>query len=107
MKLRSYMLAFIWSFFFSFGCVSASFALSLEEALSLSLDGSRELASSRQAWVSARENVYLSSGSGDFNLTFSGSGSVSRTIPMAMSTAPGRRCSRLLRILTVRRGGLL
>ena len=59
--------------------MSASFALSLEEALSLSLDGSRELASSRQAWVSARENVYLSSGSGDFNLTFSGSGSVSRT----------------------------
>ena len=79
MRLRSYMLAFIWSFFFSFGWVSASFALSLEEALSLSLDGSRELASSRQAWVSARENVYLSSGSGDFNLTFSGSGSVSRT----------------------------
>ena len=43
------------------------------------MDSSRELASSRQAWVSARENVYSSSGSSDFSLTFSASGSVSRT----------------------------
>ena len=59
--------------------MSASFAISLEEALSLSMDGSRELASSRQAWLSARENVYSSSASGDFSLTFSASGSVSST----------------------------
>ena len=59
--------------------MSASLALSLEEALRLSMDSSRELASSRQAWVSARENVYSSSESSDFSLTFSASGSVSRT----------------------------
>ena len=59
--------------------MNASSSLTLEEALNASLDTSRELASSREGWISARENVYSSSGSGDFGLTFSGSGSVSRT----------------------------
>jgi len=59
--------------------VSASHGLSLKETLGLSLEISRELASSREAWVSARESVYSSAGSGDLSLTFSASGSVSRT----------------------------
>ena len=59
--------------------MNASSSLTLEEALNASLDTSRELASSREGWISAREDVYSSSGSGDFSLTFSGSGSVSRT----------------------------
>ena len=73
------MPAFFWLFLFSFGLVNSLFALSLEDTLSLSMESSRELASSRQAWVSARENVYSSSGSDDFSLTFSASGSLSRT----------------------------
>ena len=45
----------------------------------MSLDTSRELASSREGWIAARESVFVSAGSGDFGLTFSGSGSVSNT----------------------------
>ena len=59
--------------------MSASHGLSLEETLNLSLEGSRALASSREAWVSARENVYASAGSSDLSLTFNASGSVSST----------------------------
>ena len=79
LKLRLNVRAFCCLFFFSFVWVNALSALTLEEALNASLDTSRELASSREGWISARENVYSSSGSGDFSLTFSGSGSVSRT----------------------------
>ena len=79
MKLRLNVRAFFWLFFFSFVWVNASSALTLEEALNASLDTSRELASSREGWIAARESVFSSAGSGDFGLTFSGSGSVSRT----------------------------
>jgi len=71
--------AFFWLLFFSFGWVNASFALTLEEALNASLDSSRELASSREDWIAARESVFSSAGSDDFGLTFSGSGSFSKT----------------------------
>jgi len=79
LKLRLNVRAFFWLFFFSFVWVNASSALTLEEALNASLDTSRELASSREGWIAAREAVFSSAGSGDFGLTFSGSGSVSRT----------------------------
>lgn len=79
LKFRSKITAVFWLFFLSSGWVGASHGLSLKETLSLSLDSSRELASSREAWVSARESVYSSAGSGDLGLTFSASGSVSRT----------------------------
>ena len=59
--------------------MNASSALTLEEALNASLDTSRELASSREGWIAARESVFSSAGSADFGLTFSGSGSVSTT----------------------------
>ena len=59
--------------------MQSSSALTLEEALNVSLDTSRELASSREGWIAARESVFVSAGSGDFGLTFSGSGSVSNT----------------------------
>ena len=59
--------------------MSVSSALTLEEALNASLETSRELASSREGWIAARESVFSSSSSGDFGLTFSGSGSASRT----------------------------
>ena len=54
-------------------------ALTLEEALNASLSASRELASSREGWVAARETVFASGSSNDLGLTFSGSGSASRT----------------------------
>ena len=79
MKLRSNITAFFGFFFLCSGFLSASHGLSLEETLNLSLEGSRELASSREAWVSARENVYASAGSSDLSLTFNASGSVSST----------------------------
>ena len=79
LKLKLNVSAFFWLFFLSFGWWNASHALTLEEALNASLDTSRELASSREGWIAARESVFVSAGSGDFGLTFSGSGSVSRT----------------------------
>ena len=79
LKLRLNVRAFFWLFFFSFVWVNASSALTLEEALNASLDTSRELASSREGWIAAREAVFSSAGSVDFGLTFSGNGSVSRT----------------------------
>ena len=54
-------------------------ALTLQQALNESLNNSRELASLREAWVAARESVYSSAASGDFGLTFNGSGSASST----------------------------
>ena len=79
LRLRLNVRAFFWLFFFSFVWVNALSALTLEEALNASLDTSRELASSREGWIAAREAVFSSAGSGDFGLTFSGNGSVSRT----------------------------
>ena len=79
LKLRLNVRAFFWLFSLSFVWVTASPALTLEEALNASLNTSRELASSREGWIAARESVFSSAGSGDFGLTFSGSGSVSRT----------------------------
>ena len=78
-ELKLNVRAFFWLFFFSFVWVSVSSALTLEEALNASLETSRELASSREGWIAARESVFSSAGSGDFGLSFSGSGSVSRT----------------------------
>ena len=59
--------------------MQSSSALTLEDALNVSLETSRELASSREGWIAARESVFVSASSGDFGLTFSGSGSVSNT----------------------------
>ena len=79
MNHRINVRAFFCLFFASFGWVQSSSALTLEEALNVSLDTSRELASSREGWIAARESIFVSAGSRDFGLTFSGSGSVSNT----------------------------
>ena len=72
--------------FRSFFCVliglsltNAVHALTLEEALSESLQNSKQIAASKQAWLAAREAVFSSSNSNEHSLTYSGSGSYSKT----------------------------
>ena len=59
--------------------MQSSSALTLEDALNVSLETSRELASSREGWIAAR-SPSASASSGDFVTdAVSGSGSVSNT----------------------------
>ena len=77
MTLRSNITAFYGIFVLSSAWISAPHALTLQKALDESLNNSREMASSRQAWIAARESVYSSAASNDFGLTFNGSVSAS------------------------------
>ena len=70
---------FLWAFIFSFNWINICNALTLEDAIISGLQNSRELASSQQAWVAARESVFSSEGSSEFGLSYAGSGSFSRT----------------------------
>ena len=64
---------------FFVSAVNAAFALTLEEAVSESVQNSRKLASAKQAWIAARETVYARASANEHTLTYSGSTSYSKT----------------------------
>ena len=73
-KFRTFLWALIGVLF-----VNSVNALTLEEALTESIQNSRKLASAKQGWLAARETVYSSSNSNGNSISFSGSTSYSET----------------------------